>query len=391
MAEQRAKQGDPDETAAGGLYRLAMRLGPLLEPAETTLGALEACAELAGAEAGLLLADGLPPAALRAPAPTPAEAAAVAAAPLVRAAAEMLGVSVLPPGAAPLPGPALVAAALPGREGRQGVLLLSRPAPGFSRDGRAALGAALPLVGQALERCRRHAALRQSELSRDGAVGRLAHDIRSPLVSTHASIEVVQRLLRDQPVPRSVFDALATGLRSVQAAVELCNDLLEVSRLKHGVTLAARPVPLGRLVRDTCQLLGPLAEQRGVTLDSHTPEPEPWVPGDERLLRRLLTNLVANGLRFAPQGGFVRVEGRRGDEPQTALLVVADNGPGVPPEDFERIFVPFAQGLGEAGRGVGLGLALCHEVALAHGGQIRVAARPEGGTEFVVRLPSPLP
>lgn len=389
MAEQRAKPGLADEAAAAGTIGLALRLGELLEPLETVRGALEACAALAGADAGLLLASGLPPAALGAPTPSPEQIRAIVATPAVRAATEMLGVSALPPGAAPLPGQALVATALPGAEGSQGVLLLARAAaPTFERDARAALAAAMPLVGQALERARRHAALRGAELARDGAVGRLAHDIRSPLVSTHASIEVVQRLLRDQSVPRPVFEALATGLRSVQTAVELCNDLLEVSRLQNGFAIVARPLPLERLIADTCQMLQHVADQRGLTLAAAPPGPEVRAAGDERLLRRMLTNLVANGLRFAPPGGFVQVEGAVGDEPGTVLLRVSDNGPGIPPEEQERVFIPFAQGPGEAGRGTGLGLALCREVAQAHGGRIWAEERPGGGTRFVVRLPA---
>jgi signal transduction histidine kinase len=388
MADQRGQHGTQDDPDRGGLYRLALRLGPLLEPAEAVRGALEACAELAGADTGLLLAEGLPPAALGVPEPSPAEARAIAATPPVRAAAELLGVSALPPGAAPLPGPALVAAGLHGPAGPQGVLLLGRAgAPAFERTPRTALAAAMPLVAQALERARRHGAMRNAGHARDAAVGRLAHDIRSPLVATHASIDVVQRLLRDQPVPRPVFDALATGMRSVQAAVELCNDLLEVSRLQNGFAIVARPVPVERLVADTCQMLRPVADQQHVALEADGLGPGLRIAGDERLLRRLLTNLVANALRFAPAGGFVRVEGLPGDEPGTILLRVSDNGPGIPPADQERVFLAFAQGAGEQARGTGLGLALCREVAHAHGGQIWAEDRPGGGTRLVVKLP----
>lgn len=388
MADQRGKHVPNDESEQSALVRLALRLAPLLEPDESVTSALEACAELAGADSGLLLADGLPPAALAVPAPSPDEARAIAAAPSVRAATELLGVSALPPGAAPLPGRALVAAGLHGQAGPQGVLLLGRAgAATFDRDARAALAAAMPLVAQTLERARRHAAVRSAGLARDAAVGRLAHDIRSPLVAAHASIDVVQRLLRDQPVPRPVFDALATGLRSVQAAVELCNDLLEVSRLQNGFAIVTRPVSVARLVADTCQMLGLVAEQQKIALEAQTPPADLRVAGDERLLRRLLTNLVANALRFAPAGGFVRVEGLPGDEPGTVLLRVSDNGPGIPPAEQERVFLAFAQGAGEQSRGTGLGLALCREVAHAHGGRIWAEDRPGGGTRFVVRLP----
>jgi signal transduction histidine kinase len=369
------------------LYELALQLAPLLDPVEATRGALAACAALASAEAGLLLADALPPAALGISAPAPEEAQAIAAAPAVRAAAEMLGVSLLPPGAAPLPGAALIAAAIPGVAGRQGVLLLARGAP-FERQGRGLLATALPLVGRTLERARRHDTLRAAAPSRDAAVSRLAHDIRSPLVATQAALDVAQRLLRGQPVAPAVFQALATGLRSVQAAVELCDDLLEMSRLQHGFAITPRLVPLERLFADTCLMMEPLAQQKGLRLLAPPPDSALRTVGDERLLRRMLTNLVANGLRFAPPGGLVSIEAAPGDLAGTLLLRVSDNGPGIPPADRERVFVPFAQGQGEAGRGTGLGLALCREVASAHGGSIWAEDRPGGGASFVVRLPA---
>lgn len=388
MAEQRGRQGPHEEVAPGGLLHLALRLGALLEPHETTRGVLEAFASFAGADAGLLLAEGLPTAALGVPPPTAAELRAIGDSAAIRAAAQLLGVSALPPGAVPLPGPALLGASLPSPEGQQGVLLLSRSvAPVFERDTRITLAAALPLAGQALLRARRHEGLRGAELARNGTVGRLAHDIRSPLVSAHASIEVVRRLLRAQPVPEAVFESLATGLRSVQTAVELCNDLLEVSRLQNGYVIVPRPVPLERLVADTCLMMAALAEQRGIALAQSVAGTAPHALGDERLLNRMLTNLVANGLRFAPRGGVVRVEAAP-DGPGAVQLRVSDNGPGVPPDERPRLFTPFVQGRGEESRGIGLGLALCHEVAQAHGGAIRVEDREGGGTLFVVRLPA---
>jgi signal transduction histidine kinase len=246
----------------------------------------------------------------------------------------------------------------------------------------------MPLVGHTLERARRHASRQAAAPSRDDAVNRLAHDIRSPLVATQAALDVAQRLLRGQPAPPAVSQALATGMRSVQAAVELCDDLLELSRLQHGVMITPRPVPLERLIADTCLMMEPLAQQKGLRLLAPPPDPALRTLGDERLLRRMLTNLVANGLRFAPPGGHVTAEGLPGDGPGTLLLRVSDDGPGIPPAERERVFVPFAQGQGEAGRGTGLGLAFCREVAHAHGGSIWVEDRPGGGTSFLVRLPA---
>ncbi len=363
MADQSAR---PDAEA---LYVLALRLAPLSDPEETAQACLEGCATLVGAEAGMLLADDLPAAALGIPAPSAEAARAIAETPAVRAATQMIGVSALPPGAAPLPAAALCAGCIPRKDAAPGVIILGRATP-LDRSARLTLAAAMSLVGQTLDRARAHASEAAAAPLGSRLISRLAHDIRTPLVATRASLEVVQRLLRGREAPAPIFDAIATGLRSIQSALELCNDMLEVSRLQHGFTIAPRPVPLDRLVSETIEMLRPVAEQKGLTLEGLIGEGPPRAMGDERLLRRMLTNLISNAMRFAPPGGSVLVEAMPGPEPDTALLRVSDDGPGIPPEDRERIFLPFVQGPGEAGRGTGLGLALCREVAHAHGGRI---------------------
>jgi signal transduction histidine kinase len=380
MADQTARPN------AEALYLLALRLGLILEPEEAVRSCLEGCATLVGAEAGMLLCADLPAAALGIPTPGPQAVQAMLAVPAVRAAGQMIGVSALPSGAVPLPGGALVAGSIPSQYGSPGVLLLGCAALPV-REARLTLTAALALVSQTLDRSRHHRAPNLSAAAQEGTVSRLVHDIRSPLVATHASIEVVQRLLRGHAVPAPAFDALATGLRSVQAALELCNDMLELSRLHHSGAPALRQVALHRLLGDVVQMLRPLAEQRALRLDVCLDTEPLVVLGDERLLRRMLVNLVSNGLRFAPVGGAVLVAAMRGDDNAMVILRVSDDGPGISAEDYERIFLPFGQGSGESGRGVGLGLALCREVAQAHGGRIWVEERPGGGTIFSVALP----
>lgn len=382
MVEQSAR---PDAEA---LYILALRLAPILDPDEATRVCLESCATLIGADAGMLLVDDLPAAAIGIPAPSAEAARAIAETPAIRAATQMIGVSALPAGAAPLPAAALCAGCIPRQSASPNVIILGRSLP-LDRAARLTLASAMPLVGQTLDRARSHGAQQATAPMRNSLVSRLAHDIRSPLVATHASMEVVQRLVRGREVPAPVFDALGTGLRSIEAALELCNDMLEVSRLQHGFVVTPRSVPFERLLEETCQMLGHMAEQRKLTLAPYIAPGLAPARGDERLLRRMLTNLVVNALRFAPAGSSVALEALPGDEPGTALLRVSDAGPGIPPEERERIFLPFAQGPGEASRGTGLGLALCHEVVQAHGGQIWIEDGPLGsGTSFNVLLPT---
>lgn len=267
-----------------------------------------------------------------------------------------------------------------------GILIL-KANPGFIPGARQALREALPLIRSGIEQALQHDRRRSEEASREQMINLLVHDIRSPLVATHASFEVVQRLLRSADVSPAVFDALQTGLNSVRSAVDLCNDLLEVKRLQSGYRIEHRPVHIASLTEEVVRMLRSLTEPRGVQVSQQVKPDDLLVSGDLRLLRRVLINLLSNALRFAPsKGGQIDIEVWAEDE--AVRLQVSDNGPGVPVSDRERIFEPFVQGSGEVGRGAGLGLAFCREVALAHSGQIWVEERPGGGCRFGLRLPA---
>lgn len=364
------------------LYNLSLQLGPLRSPGEAAAIALDACAAMAGATAGALLWPGLEPAlhGAAASAMLPGVADAAAAARACAAAGEPL---ITPGPIAPAqPGPTIVVGLAHGAE-PGGLLLLSADGP--ITEAADILGAAAPLVAEALARAARYAEARIGDATRDQAVSLLAHDIRSPLVAAHASLEVSQRLLAGRDVPPSVFTALKTGLSSVRTAVELCNDMLEVKRLQAGQRIDRRPIDLARLLGDVAEMLGALAAQAGAQIGVRVEPAGLSAPGDERLLRRVLTNLAANALRFTPPQG--RIELAAAPAGDGVALSVSDNGSGVAAADRERIFEPFAQGSGEVGRGAGLGLFFCRQAALAHGGAIWVEERPDGGSRFVVRLP----
>ena len=110
--------------------------------------------------------------------------------------------------------------------------------------------------------------------------------------------------------------------------------------------------------------------------------------GSDALIYRLVFNLVENGIKYNRPGGAVRVTLRQ--EKQTAVLHVADTGPGIPADCRDSIFQPFFRVDKSRSRemgGVGLGLALVREIAVLHGGGVTVESSSENGTTFVVTLP----
>ena len=226
----------------------------------------------------------------------------------------------------------------------------------------------------------------QDRIDRDARFASdVSHELRSPLTTLMASIEVLQSR-RDEMPERSQFalDLLAGDVQRFQAMVE---DLLEISRMDAGaVGLDAEPVQIGELVLHAVAASSD-SEDYSVEIDSAIDET--IVRADKRRLVRVLVNLLDNARHHG--GGVVKLELSRHDD--RARIAVEDAGPGVPPEDREIIFERFSRGAGAGRRasseGVGLGLALVREHVRLHGGDVWVEDRPGGrpGARFVVELP----
>jgi signal transduction histidine kinase len=114
---------------------------------------------------------------------------------------------------------------------------------------------------------------------------------------------------------------------------------------------------------------------------------EPIVTGDERLLIAMVENLIRNAIRVSPVGSTVRTLVSQDDE--TVQVIVRDQGPGIPPEERDTLFTAFVSKPidGRQTGGTGIGLAIVNSVVHLHGGTIQVTDAPDGGAEFVIRLP----
>ena len=121
----------------------------------------------------------------------------------------------------------------------------------------------------------------------------------------------------------------------------------------------------------------------------HLPDNLPLLFLDGLLMEQLFVNLFENAARYTPPGTQVTI--RAALDGKTLRMAVSDDGPGLPAGSEERIFDKFfrASPTADAGSGSGLGLAICRAIANAHGGHITAANRPDGGAEFVLRLPLP--
>lgn len=214
----------------------------------------------------------------------------------------------------------------------------------------------------------------------------VSHELRSPLMTLSASVEVIDRRRAELPEPaQQAVDLLKKDLTRFQRLVE---DLLEISRMDVGaVELDRTPIILGEFL----SFVVAQSQTPGVPIKPiHRDDNNLVIMADKRRLAQAITNLIDNAAKYA--GGATDI--RFGITEESVQITVEDRGPGVAPEDRERIFDRFTRAGADAGRrdvarGVGLGLSLVTEHIRLHQGEVRVADRRDGssGARFVVQLP----
>ncbi|MCP3101522.1 HAMP domain-containing histidine kinase [Myxococcus sp. K15C18031901] len=212
---------------------------------------------------------------------------------------------------------------------------------------------------------RLHTALEQSRRFAANA----AHELRTPLSTLQAELE----LQSETPQPPETAAALTRMHRTVTSLGRLVERLLVLAEGAEGPLELVETVSLSDVVEDAVRAL-PDDQRRRVHADLQTPG---LIPGDSQLLRQLVDNVVENALKFSGEG---RVWLLLQSTPEALLLDVRDEGPGIAPEESERVFEPFYRSprarAGKPGHGVGLSLVLL--VARAHGAQARFLPTPKG-------------
>ncbi|MGH7907596.1 MAG: sensor histidine kinase, partial [Candidatus Binataceae bacterium] len=168
---------------------------------------------------------------------------------------------------------------------------------------------------------------------------------------------------------------------------DLANNLLELARGQAAITVQTMPVDLVQLVRSVSRTFALQAEQKHVSLSTSFEEPRLPMRGDPLKLSWVVSNLIANALRYTPAGGAISISSIKTGA--MIQLIVSDNGPGIAPQLRGRLFERFAQWNvnGAESGSAGLGLAIVREIVEAHGGRIFVDSTPGKGASFTVELP----
>jgi signal transduction histidine kinase len=233
---------------------------------------------------------------------------------------------------------------------------------------------------------------RELESSRREVIAAISHDLRTPLATTRAMIEAITDGVVTNPEEVQRYLMLIRG--EVQHLSRLIDDLFELSQIESGaLRLQRAPTRLSELVAQTLDAYEAQARDQGVALKHRAAPDIPEVEADAARLQRVLRNLVDNALRFTPSGGTVQVEART--DGHEALVSVRDSGPGLAPDELERVFDRFYRGErartrsagGGSAVGAGLGLAIARGIVQAHGGRIWAEAAGASGSTFHFTVP----
>jgi signal transduction histidine kinase len=206
----------------------------------------------------------------------------------------------------------------------------------------------------------------------------IAHEFRNGLATIHG----YARLFDLNAIPVAYHPHLQGIRQETQALGEVVTNFLNFARPQQ---LMLSPIDVRSIAERAADELRGEARAHGgdVTVRGEFP----IIEGDDVLLRQAFSNLLRNAVEACVEASRppqVVIEGRL--EPGQVRVVVEDNGPGIAPQDRERIFQPFVT---TRGRGTGLGLALVQKIIVTHNGRIQVASAPTGGASFQVILPVP--
>jgi PAS domain S-box-containing protein len=218
-------------------------------------------------------------------------------------------------------------------------------------------------------------------------LSRMSHELRTPL----NAILGFGQLLQLEDLTDEQAQSVEHMLNGGRHLLGLINEVLDISRIETGsLSLSPEPLDVGELVKETVDLIGPLAAERRIAVDAPDPAEGGWtVKADRQRLKQVLLNLASNAVKYNRHGGTIRV-GCQAAGPDRVAVAVQDSGPGIPPDKMARLFTPFDRLGAEQSevQGTGMGLALSKGLVEAMGGSLSADSVEGEGTTFTLQLPA---
>lgn len=216
-------------------------------------------------------------------------------------------------------------------------------------------------------------------------VANISHELRTPLANIDLAAQTLRNISNlDATLVRRMLDQIES---QVQVLGQLSQEMMDLAQIESGQALLKLvPVAVAPLVRRSVTALLPHANLKGQHVSLFLPE-DLLVLADEQQVSRVISNLLHNAVKFAPEGGIVSVYAQAVDD-EDVRICVSDNGPGISREDQGRIFERFyKQDRARSKGGTGLGLAIARHIVEGHGGKIWVESEPGQGATFCFTLP----
>ncbi|PYO90548.1 MAG: hypothetical protein DMD58_06775 [Gemmatimonadetes bacterium] len=227
------------------------------------------------------------------------------------------------------------------------------------------------------------------EKAKTELVSMVSHELRTPMTSVKTSLALLLGGAGGALEP-AAHELLEVALRNADRLIRLVNDLLDLSRLEAGrMEFRLEQVALEDAVAASVEMVAAFAESRGVTLRTEPPAEPQVVRAERDRVVQVIVNLLANAIKFSPQGGQVEV--RWWPEDGFVVTEVRDRGPGIPPDQLKLVFDPFKQLDSSTTRehgGAGLGLTIAQRIAQALGGDLNAESDVGKGSRFFVKLPA---
>ncbi|MCS7206985.1 MAG: ATP-binding protein [Dehalococcoidia bacterium] len=230
--------------------------------------------------------------------------------------------------------------------------------------------------------------LKRMERLRSDFLSMVSHDLRTPLASIKTAISALRTAPALEPAATAeLFQAID---EETERLVRMVNDLLDLSRLEAGaLPMEPEECGLGDIVQQAVREVERSGLTQGRTLQVDIPPTLPSLWADVSHIQRVVVNLLVNALAHTPASSPVRLSAYHDDRRNEVVVCVADQGPGIPPEDLPHLFERFYRSPHKSGRGygIGLGLAICKALVELHGGRIWAESALGQGSTFYFALP----
>lgn len=218
-------------------------------------------------------------------------------------------------------------------------------------------------------------------------VHEVMHEVRSPLTSIIGYAEILSHKSLGE-INEQQENSLAVIRRQSQHILNMSNDLLSIARIEAGKTKIEKNLtPISEIIIHTVEEMKPQFDEKNIELIQEINSSLPPVKIDEAKIHEVLTNLIANAIKFSKKGGRIFITTQL--LPNTVQIAVRDEGRGIDIDDLPNVFNKFYRGSAEGThRGTGLGLTLCKTIVQAHGGRIwATSSGPDKGSVFYFTLP----